>query len=330
VVHNLRAILERLGRHGHLVPEDINEVIFIHGHWPVASAIATDATAYTIYVLNLACTPGVTPETPDAALEPARRPEALRGLARDQILPPDPRWCAERLAAMIKAKKAEYARRARKLHRKVDVPEVLRELDRAAVLKYAALGRYNRCHAESGITFDRAHTALRQALERDAEEAEDEDQGQCSGCDGRDEKEASAPSTPKPGPPLRTASTEEARSGLPNERGNAPDGQPQVSEEVTRCADESGAQKCAPNTVSGVSVGVPERGQEAARGVSIPTPWIYRAAGPSRMPVAARLEDRTGFAPGDPARRPGRAWAAGQLGPGRTTALPRVTTARGG
>jgi hypothetical protein len=276
VADNLADWIKTIRSQGYLQPAELGEVIFNHGHWPIAPAIASDPTAYKLHVLNLACTPGVTPEALDTALEPASRPEALRGLAREQILPADPRRCARRLVALLKVRRAAYIKRARKLERKVDVPELVKELDRASILKDAALRRYNRCHAESRISFDRSYKALCEALERDAEEAEDEDPSGRSGSEGSVESAGGAPSAPEPG--------ERDGSGLPNEHGDAPGGSSQVADAVVSSAEQPSAHQSAPNPNSGGSGRAP--GPRARPGSSPGAVWRKGGIEPGPKPRA--------------------------------------------
>jgi hypothetical protein len=84
VARELGLIIDALQTRGYLEPEEIETAIFYQGIWPVAAALATNDTAYTLHTLNLAVTPGLIPEQLDAWLAPVNRPEGLRALPRDE------------------------------------------------------------------------------------------------------------------------------------------------------------------------------------------------------------------------------------------------------
>jgi hypothetical protein len=169
---------------GYLPPGDLEVVICQHGIWPIYESLATDVMAYTLYILNLGCTPGVAPEEIERKLDPASRPEALRALPREEVMPADPSACAARLAALIRTKRDAYQAEADRLAREVDAPALLALLQQEAILTEADAKRVARSHAEARITFDRAWSALQKTLDRDKEdedeETEDDDKSDCS------------------------------------------------------------------------------------------------------------------------------------------------------
>jgi hypothetical protein len=158
---------------GDLLPEEIDGVVWAHGIGPVLQSLATDVTAYRLYILNLGCTPGVTTAELDARLDPAARPLALRALPREALLPADPQVCGEQLRALIQQKCDEYQAEADRLQKECDEPELARMLQEAEFLSDADARRWQRCHAEQRLTFLRSEQALYKALERDREAGDD-------------------------------------------------------------------------------------------------------------------------------------------------------------
>jgi hypothetical protein len=94
---------------GYLLEEELENAIYYHEIWPVEELMHVDVTVYTFHTLNLACTPGVTPEQLDAWVEPANRPADLRGHSREQLIPGDPERCRERLIELLKARQDKFA-----------------------------------------------------------------------------------------------------------------------------------------------------------------------------------------------------------------------------
>jgi hypothetical protein len=90
----LAGSIEFVSSRGFLLPAEIDTAIWAHGIWPVRESLPTDVTAYTLYILNLGCTPGVAPAELDARLDPASRPLALRGLSRTRSCRRIPRSAA--------------------------------------------------------------------------------------------------------------------------------------------------------------------------------------------------------------------------------------------
>ena len=169
---------------GHLLPEEIDTVIWTHAISPVPKSLATDGTAYTLSILNLGCTPDVAAAERDARLDPASRPLALRDLPREELMPADPKVCTERLRALIQQKSDEYQLEADRLQKECDEPELARMLDEAEFLSDADARRWKRCHAEQRLTFRGSEQALYKALERDREAGDDrnEDAGAAGGA----------------------------------------------------------------------------------------------------------------------------------------------------
>jgi hypothetical protein len=173
----LDGAIEMLSSRGYLIPEAIETVVWAHGIGPVLQSMATDITAYKLYILNLGCTPGVAAAERDARLDPARRPLALRALPREALLPADSQVCHEQLRAMIQVKTDEYRAEADRLRKECDEPELARMLEEAEFLSDADAKRWQRCHAEQRLTFLRSEQALYKALERDREARDDRSDG---------------------------------------------------------------------------------------------------------------------------------------------------------
>jgi hypothetical protein len=170
VARELGLFIDVLQTRGYLEPEDIESGIFYQGIWPVAEVLATNDLAYTLHTLNLAGTPGVTPEALDAWLAPANRPEGLRALDRDQIIPADPRQCAARLIAVFTKRLDDYQNEADKLHREVDLPELNGLIEEAEILDEADARKVRTSHAEARTSFHRALKDLYHTLDRDREQ----------------------------------------------------------------------------------------------------------------------------------------------------------------
>src|SRR5262249_45386055 len=169
----LAGLIDLLSSRGSLSPQEIDAAVWAHGIGPVLEALATDVTAYTLYILNLGCTPGVSAAELEARLDPANRPLALRALPRAAPLPADPQVCGAQLRALIQTKTDGYRAEADRLWKECDEPELGRRLQEAEFLSEADARRWQRCHAEQRIAFLRSEQALYKALDRDGE-ADDE------------------------------------------------------------------------------------------------------------------------------------------------------------
>jgi hypothetical protein len=187
----LAGSIEFVSSRGYLLPEEIDTAIWAHAIWPVPESLATDVTAYTLYVLNLGCTPGVAAAERDARLDPARRPPPLRGLPREALMPADPAVCGERLRALIQQKCDEYQAEADRLRNECDEPELARMLDEAGFLSDADARRWKRCHAEQRLTFRGSELALYKALDRDREAGDE--RNEAPGAAGGASPEPQAP-----------------------------------------------------------------------------------------------------------------------------------------
>jgi hypothetical protein len=155
---------------GYLLAEELEKVIYFHGIWPVADVIQIDVTAYTFHTLNLACTPGVTPEQLDAWIEPANRPAELRSRSRDELIPGDQQRCRERLVEHLKGQEDKFWREEERMRREDDEPELRHLLEEAETLDEKAARKVNRSHAEARTTFHRALKDLCKTLPADAKE----------------------------------------------------------------------------------------------------------------------------------------------------------------
>jgi hypothetical protein len=193
----LAGSIEFVSSRGYLLPEEIDTAIWAHGIGPVLESLPRDVTAYTLYILNLGCTPGVTPAERDARLDPARRPPALRGVAREALLPADPQVCGEQLRALIQKKCDEYQAEADRLRKECDEPELRRMLQEAEFLSDADAKRWQRCHAEQRLTFLRSEQALYKALDRDREAGDDRN-GDPGSAGGSEDQQAGAGAAPCP------------------------------------------------------------------------------------------------------------------------------------
>jgi hypothetical protein len=169
----LAGSIEFVSSRGYLHPAEIDTAIWAHGIWPVRESLPTDVTAYTLYILNLGCTPGVAAAELDARLDPASRPLALRGLSRDALMPADPTVCAAQLRALIQKQSDAYQAEAERFRQECDEPELARMLAEAEFLSDADSKRWQRCHAEQRISFLRSEAALYKALDRDREAGDD-------------------------------------------------------------------------------------------------------------------------------------------------------------
>ena len=254
----LAGSIEFVSSRGYLLPEEIDTVIWAHAIWPVPESLATDATAYTLSILNLGCTPGVAAAERDARLDPASRPLALRDLPREALMPADPKVCTERLRALIQQKCDEYQVEADRLQKECDEPELARMLDEAEFLSDADARRWKRCHAEQRLTFRGSEQALYKALERDREAGDDrnEDPGAAGGA-------SPEPQTPRGecDPPGREGAGR-AGEGLgpplaggewvsPTEPRIAPEASPQMMNQREDRAQEAGTGQGVPSCVPG-------------------------------------------------------------------------------
>jgi hypothetical protein len=250
----LAGSIEFVSSRGYLLPEEIDTAIWAHAIWPVPESLARDVTAYTLYILNLGCTPGVAAAERDARLDPASRPPALRGLPCEALMPADPAVCGERLRALIQQKSDEYQAEADRLRKECDEPELARMLDEAEFLSDADARRWKRCHAEQRLTFRGSELALYKAIERDREASADrnEDPGATGGA-------SPEPQTPRGGcePPGREGAGR-AGEGLgppldggesvsPREPRTAPEASPQIMDQKEDRAREAGAGQGVPS-----------------------------------------------------------------------------------
>jgi hypothetical protein len=169
----LASSIRRVSSQGYLLPGEIDWAVRAHGIGPVLESLATDVTAYRLYILNLGLTPGVTAAELDARLDPAGRPLALRALPREALMPADPKVCGEQLRALIQKKCDAYQAKADRLRKECDEPELVRLLQEAEFLSDADARRWQRCHAEQRLTFLRSEAALYKALDRDGEADDD-------------------------------------------------------------------------------------------------------------------------------------------------------------
>jgi hypothetical protein len=208
IASNLRDLRDTVTERGYLVPGELKIVFVWYGIWPVEESLATHVTGYTLYMLNLRCTPEVAPEEWATRLDPANRPVVLRGISSEDLVPADPRVCAERLYAMFEKKRAEYLAEADRLRREVEEPAYRRKLKKASILTGADARWASRNYTDARIGFDRAHKALYQTLERDRGlKLDREDHNGPSGPSGSEESSGSAgaalevPSDPVPVPP---------------------------------------------------------------------------------------------------------------------------------
>jgi hypothetical protein len=156
IASNLRDLRDTVAERGYLVPGELTIVFVWYGIWPVEESLATHVTGYTLYILNLRCTPEVAPEEWAARLDPANRPVVLRGLSSEDLVPADPRVCAERLCAMFEKRRAEYLAEADRLRREVEEPGYLRKLKKASILTGADARWASRNYTDARIGFDRA------------------------------------------------------------------------------------------------------------------------------------------------------------------------------
>ena len=221
-------------------------------------SLATDVTAYTLYILNLGCTPGVAAAERDARLDPAGRPPALRGLPREALMPADPEVCGERLRALIQQKCDEYQAEADRLRKECDEPELARMLDEAGFLSDADARRWKRCHAEQRLTFRGSELALYKALDRDREAGDDrnEDPGAAGGASPEPQtpggeceppgREGAGRAGEGLGPPLAGG-----ESVSPREPRIAPEASPQMMNQREDRAQEAGTGQGVPSGAPG-------------------------------------------------------------------------------
>jgi hypothetical protein len=325
LVSALAGAIEVLSSRGYLLPAEIDAVLWAHGIWPVAEALPTDVTAYTLSILNLGCTPGVAAAERDARLDPAGRPPALRGLPREALMPADPQVCAERLRALIQQKCDTYQAEADRLRKECDEPELARMLDEAEFLSDADARRWKRCHAEQRLTFRGSELALYKALDRDREGGDDrnEDPDAAGGASPEPqtprgeseppEREGAGRAGEGPGPSLagdEPVSPREPRIG--------PEDSPQIMNQREDRAQEAGAGQgvpsCAPDAASdGHNAAPPPAAQPLPRpplGAGLPphpsSGWYVplRGGGPpfgpvhgGHLPLSARARSPGGGGP---------------------------------
>jgi hypothetical protein len=270
LVHSFDEAINNVARQGYLSPVALERVIAFHAIPPVDNVIHTNVTAYTFHILNLACTPGVSPDELDAWVKPASRPEPLRGLTREQIIPGDAARCRERLLEYLKLRKEEFACWEAQLQQDEDDPELRRLLDEAETLDEKASRKVNRCHAEARITFDRAFKTLCQTLERDAEEDtgspfddgfpdsdgfddEDDDAETLSPWERVAEGRVSADAPPGAGPssPPVEEAADRVQPVLPNDAEIPPDAPSQVIEAKDDSTEDQGTGGAVPSCSAG-------------------------------------------------------------------------------
>jgi hypothetical protein len=256
---DVRTTIHILEVQGHLPDSFLETAIYHHGIWPVATMLHLNATAYTFHTLNLACTPGVTPEQLDAWIEPENRPWELEGLSRDQLIPGDAAQCRQRLLEYLKLKHEEFALAEVRLRQEEDEPELRRLHDEAETLDEKAARKVIRSHAESRTTFHRAFRDLCKTLERDAEEGrestEDNDISDWRESDESNDKsappDASAPVSPVAEPADR------GKSKLPNDPEIASEASSQTVEAKEDSTTDGGSAAGVPP--SAVSVSRPQQ-----------------------------------------------------------------------
>jgi hypothetical protein len=201
---DFRAAISILEGHGYLPDGALETAIYDHGIWPVDALIHLNATAYTFHTLNLACTPGVTPEQLDAWVEPGNRPWELEGLSGDQLIPGDAAQCRQRLLEYLKLRLEEFVLAEVRLRQEEDEPELRRLHEEAETLDEKAARKVTRSHAESRTTFHRAFRDLCKTLERDAEEGrestEDNDKSDWRESDESNDKSAPPAATARVSP----------------------------------------------------------------------------------------------------------------------------------
>jgi hypothetical protein len=170
LAEDLANVMIDIRRDGYLPADLCWLTILHHGIDPVPESLAANVTAYTIWILNLGATPGVAPEECAARLDPAARPLALRGLAREELMPADPRVCAERLLTLIGQQRERYLAEAQRFRKEDDEPELERLLEESETLSEKDARKVKLSHSEARITFNRSVQLLYQILDRDRDE----------------------------------------------------------------------------------------------------------------------------------------------------------------
>ncbi len=161
---------------GYLSQEGIDQVVRLYaGIEPVPERITRNVMAYGLYTLHLACALSVSAEELDAWVAPANRPEELREMTREEIVPLDARSAAEMLVETFEQEISLLEAERQRVWDEEDGPSLQRTLEGTSILTEEAARRVNRSHAESRSTFNRYWTALNKTLKTDAEEASDED-----------------------------------------------------------------------------------------------------------------------------------------------------------
>jgi hypothetical protein len=312
IASNFRTLRDRIAARGYLVPDELEMAFLWFGVGSVEESVATHVRGYTLYMLNLRCTPGVPPEEWAARLDRANRPAALLAISDEDLIPADPRVCAERLCAMFENKREEYLAEADRLRREVEEPANLRQLKKASILTGADARWASRNYTDARIGFDRAHKALYQTLERDQQleldrEGDDGSSGPTGSAElsGSDVPVAAAPSDPLPVP------LEEVTQSPDEGQGAAADARPEVEQK-----SPNGTQ-IAPLVLMEVPPSQPETAQHprpdhgvpfcAPGGIAEPQPSPRLAPAPhafatSRSAIQGRFHDA---GPG-PAPGPGR------------------------
>ncbi len=104
-----------MNNNGYLNQEEINHVVRLCGVVPVHENITRNPMAYWFYTRHLGCALGVSAEEKDAWVALASRPEELRGMMPDEVVPLDARSAAEMLVETfekeISLREAERSRR---------------------------------------------------------------------------------------------------------------------------------------------------------------------------------------------------------------------------
>jgi hypothetical protein len=323
LVQDLRLAIGAVAARGYLLPDQLELVVSDHGIAPDAATIATNVTAYTLHTLNLACTPGVAPEELEARLDPAGRPEALRDLARDQVIPADRRQCAARLVELLKQTMDHYQAESDRLHKEDDEPELIELFDRASILDEPAARKAKASHAEARTTFHRAYKELCLTLKRDAEDETDREESSAAapqtlspwervpegrvrasappGADASAAAEArvraSAPTSADastaaearvradapPDAPAAPSPAEEM-PGCANEPGIGRDAPPQVEGEKEDSATEPGSEQEGPSAVPSVVPMSPDNGRDRSDGIGAEPKFRARVAPHGSLP----------------------------------------------
>ncbi len=170
IINEYTTLIECIDMKGHLNQEEIDQAIRLYAVEPVPERITRHLMAYRLYTYHLGCALGVSAEEMGAWVATANRPEEMRGLAHDEVVPLDATWAAGMLVDTFEQEIDRLEAEEDRVWNEEDGPSLQRKLEGASILTEEAARRVTRSHAESRTTFHRYWPALKKTLKTDAEE----------------------------------------------------------------------------------------------------------------------------------------------------------------